>query len=307
MPKTISRHDAIQKGLKRYFTGTPCINSHIDERYIGGGCVTCVKSKAKKNDKQQKIRRQRITQEILRSIERVCKRRLCNNVFTPLSRKDQLFCSKRCSDIQGKEDWKIRNKEQYLESERLRKNKKYKTDESYSSKLKKRVNVRYHQLTDEQKLQRSRKFRENSNKEELREYYRKYQNRLNKEDVNHRLAGSLRALIRSALKRNATRKSKKTFELIGCSINELKKHLKKQFEKSMSWENYGDWHIDHIVPIDYFKKNFDLKDVSAQKIAFNYHNLQPMWASENMSKRNKVNKEFAEKKIKEIKRLSELN
>lgn len=303
MPKIISKQEAIQKGLLKYFTGNICINGHLDERYISGGCVSCVKLRARKNDENQKNRLKKITRETLKSIQRICKRRLCNNVFTPSHRKDQLFCSKRCSDIQGKEDWKIRNKEKYLESERLRKNKKYKTDKDYSSKLKKKSNTRYHQLTSKEKLQRSRNIRKNADKNKLREYHRNYQNKLNKEDINHRLAGSLRALIRGALKRNTTLKSKKTLDLVGCSIDELKKHLKKQFEKKMSWKNYGDWHIDHIVPIDYFIKNYDLSDISIQKIAFNFQNLQPMWAFENMSKNNKINVKFAERKISQIKKL----
>ena len=68
------------------------------------------------------------TKEILNSISRTCKRRLCNKTFTPKKRKDQVFCSARCADIQGKEDWKIRNKKQYLASERKRKKNKYPLD-----------------------------------------------------------------------------------------------------------------------------------------------------------------------------------
>ena len=48
----------------------------------------------------------------------------------------------------------------------------------------------------------------------------------------------------------------------------------------MSWDNYGDWHIDHIIPC----AAFDLTDIEQQKKCFNYKNLQPLWAEENLKK-----------------------
>lgn len=51
----------------------------------------------------------------------------------------------------------------------------------------------------------------------------------------------------------------------------------------MSWSNYGDWHIDHIIPC----AAFDLNDELEQKACFHYTNLQPMWAKENIQKSDK--------------------
>ena len=56
----------------------------------------------------------------------------------------------------------------------------------------------------------------------------------------------------------------------------------------MSWDNYGEWHVDHIKSIDNFVKNHDFNDVEIQKECFNYKNLQPMWALENIKKGNKI-------------------
>jgi len=39
--KIISRKEAKERGLKRYFTGKPCKNGHVSERYVGSGCVEC--------------------------------------------------------------------------------------------------------------------------------------------------------------------------------------------------------------------------------------------------------------------------
>ena len=90
--------------------------------------------------------------------------------------------------------------------------------------------------------------------------------------------------IRMALKNNY--KSKSTMKLIGCSIKFLKNYLQKQFKKGMSWSNHGlyGWHIDHIRPCALF----DLTKPSEQKKCFNYKNLQPLWAEENIRKGKKI-------------------
>lgn len=58
----------------------------------------------------------------------------------------------------------------------------------------------------------------------------------------------------------------------------------------MSWANYGyyGWHVDHIIPCSVF----DLSEPEQQKICFNYKNLQPLWAIENMKKSCKLNCEY---------------
>ncbi len=280
LPK--SREDAKRNNLKTYFDGTTCVQGHRKERYVSGGCVVCAIDRAKKRIPIVKKIKKEKTENILKSISRVCKRRLCNNIFTPKKRKDQVFCSDRCTDIQGKEDWKKRNKERYLKSERKRKKKKYANDDSYSKKIKIRSNARYHNLSDDEKFERNKKNREREKKDitKRRKYFRDYQNKRNKEDIGHRLAGSLRARLRAAFKAKNTTKSFSTVQLIGCTIPELKKHLKSQFSKGMNFKNYGKWHIDHIRPIN----SFDLKVISQQLECFHYSNLQPLWEQENLRK-----------------------
>lgn len=93
------------------------------------------------------------------------------------------------------------------------------------------------------------------------------------------LAARCRKQVRSALKRN---KSKHSIEYIGCSIETLKAHLESKFTEGMTWENYGDWHIDHIVPIKYGEPT--LEQVIER---LHYMNLQPLWAADNISKGNR--------------------
>lgn len=98
------------------------------------------------------------------------------------------------------------------------------------------------------------------------------------------LREKIRGRIWSAL--NGRSKSDHTFSLLGCPVEELKEYLELQFTEGMTWENYGKdgWHIDHIIPCSYF----DLSIEENQKICFNFRNLQPLWASENCSKNDKV-------------------
>jgi len=69
-------------------------------------------------------------------------------------------------------------------------------------------------------------------------------------------------------------------DLIGCTADELKHHIEKQFEEGMSWEDRRRWHLDHIVPCS----AFDLSDPEQQRACFHYTNLQPRWAVDNLRK-----------------------
>ncbi len=99
---------------------------------------------------------------------------------------------------------------------------------------------------------------------------------------------NLRIYIYKSLKKDQLKKSKRLEELLGCNIKQLKNYIESLFTEGMSWENYGEWHIDHIVPIDFFRKNYDFKDIEIQKECFHYLNLQPLWAIDNIKKGNKL-------------------
>lgn len=71
-----------------------------------------------------------------------------------------------------------------------------------------------------------------------------------------------------------------SFSLVGCPVGFLRSYIEGKFERGMTWENYGEWHVDHIRPC----ASFDLSDKEQVLQCFNWRNLQPMWASENCSK-----------------------
>jgi hypothetical protein len=72
------------------------------------------------------------------------------------------------------------------------------------------------------------------------------------------------------------------FELVDYSLDDLKRHIERQFTKGMSWENMGEWHIDHIVPVASF--SFSSPEEPEFKACWSLANLRPMWAEENQRK-----------------------
>ena len=128
-----------------------------------------------------------------------------------------------------------------------------------------------------------------SESDKIKQYRREYsrrnrsrlaanKNRRYKKDVQFRIKENLRTRLSKALTRNA--KTGSAIGDLGCSINDFKKYLESKFEPGMSWENYGEWHIDHIVPLS----SFDLTDRRQLLKACNYSNLQPLWAEDNIRK-----------------------
>jgi len=99
-----------------------------------------------------------------------------------------------------------------------------------------------------------------------------------KSDPIKKLIFNTRTRIYSVLKN----KTKKSFDIVGCSPQFLKEHLEKQFIGGMSWENQGDWHIDHIIPLSSAKTEEEVYKLC------HYTNLQPLWAEDNLKKGTKI-------------------
>lgn len=104
----------------------------------------------------------------------------------------------------------------------------------------------------------------------------------------------LKTRIRSRLGRIRIVKGKRTIEWLGCSMAELKKHLESKFTPGMTWENYGEWHIDHIVPLS---KSREL-NISLTQLC-HYSNLQPLWRVDNLRKLDKLTVELSYNKLQE--------
>lgn len=102
-------------------------------------------------------------------------------------------------------------------------------------------------------------------------------------DISYSILKILRSRVSSAIKRNGT-KCMRTTKLVGCSMPELLLHLESLFLEGMSWGNYGKWHIDHKIPC----ASFDMSIQEEQLVCFNFKNLQPLWAVDNIKKGAKI-------------------
>jgi hypothetical protein len=116
-----------------------------------------------------------------------------------------------------------------------------------------------------------------NNKEKVNEYQkiRKRENPL------FRVKTLIRSRLCDVLKRNNWKKNSKLADYLGCSIENLKKHLESKFHTGMDWENHGKWHIDHIIPLASAKTEEELYKLC------HYTNLQPLWAVDNLKKGDK--------------------
>lgn len=130
---------------------------------------------------------------------------------------------------------------------------------------------------------------------EMKRYYKEYRiknkDKINekcrlrrKNDLQYKISHNLRKRVGDFLR--GLSKSKKTMELLGCSFQDFKIHIEKQFKEGMSWENYGPngWHMDHILPC----ASFDLSKPEEQAKCFHYTNLQPLWAIDNYKKSDNI-------------------
>lgn len=126
-----------------------------------------------------------------------------------------------------------------------------------------------------------------------REYYRanrewivkrnsKYRSKRRKTNNLVAIADRVRRRLANAIARQGYTKRSSTNELIGCDWNTLASHLESQFTDGMTWENRGEWHIDHIIPLASASTEEELLALC------HYTNLQPLWAFDNLSKGAKM-------------------
>lgn len=177
--------------------------------------------------------------------------------------------------------------------EYYKKHKEY-SKEYYSNNKEKiinRVKEKYKAEKDK-KLEYQHKYYE-QNKEEIsiktKEYKKRTRTQRNlrekkKRDNNniYRLSISVRSLIGKSVKYKGSQKSKKTEEILGCTIEDFIKYIQSKFKEGMTLENYGEWHIDHIIPVSSANNEEELIKLN------HYTNLQPLWAEENLKKGKKI-------------------
>jgi len=199
-----------------------------------------------------------------------------------------------------RENWRIKYKispEKHREESRL-----------YRKNPKNRLKIRKTKMNwgkaNPEKIREYRQRWRKANKERVRETARRWcksnpekvkeRNRKSKEKLYGTSQGKLNHCMSSAVYNAlSSNKNGRGWELlVGYTVIQLKKHLEKNFKHGMSWNNYGKngWHIDHIIPQSAF--NFEKPEDIDFKRCWALKNLQPMWAKENISKGDRLQKHF---------------
>lgn len=112
-----------------------------------------------------------------------------------------------------------------------------------------------------------------------------YQQQRRSEDPGYKIAQNQRSRLNKILG-GSTHKDKTTMEFLGCTRDELIKHLESLFQPGMNWDNYGlhGWHVDHVRPC----ASFDFTNPKDIAECFHFSNLQPLWCLDNIRKSDKV-------------------
>ncbi len=217
--------------------------------------------------------------------------------------------SKRHSDGYLKECQKcmsIKRREDYINNYDVRRasNKMYYENNkekillnSNVDKEKKKISdVNYRNNNKEKLKERSKNYYEN-NKEKIKNKSKEYYNN-NKEKINtptdrkrelkreryrrKKYQYVWREILRKTITQLKLNKNQTTLEILGYSYDILKSNIESKFKEGMSWENHGNWHVDHIIPISLFREGIDASIVNS------LDNLRPLWSNDNLVRQNKI-------------------
>lgn len=270
--QVIARKEALSKDLKRYYTGKPCKHGHITERLtINGSCCTCALEKNRKRlaanpDYWREYKKQYRQKNLEKERQREAEWREKNR--KKISENLRRYRQENNEAVRVNEKrYRAENAEKIREDGR----RQYEARKDHYRAMAKKYAARH----PDKMSQRNRAYRE-KNRDKLRQYHR---DRYQKPEV------KLAYFIRGCVTRTVHNKDAPSFELIGYTPEQLRTHLEKQFVKGMSWDNHGTaWHIDHITPISKLIAEGETDPAVINCLS----NLQPLWATENMSKSNRI-------------------
>lgn len=101
------------------------------------------------------------------------------------------------------------------------------------------------------------------------------------ENIRVRIENAVRCRIWATIIRGS-KNGRRSLSLLGYSAEDLRAHIQRQFSQGMTWDNYGEWHIDHVIPLSSF--NYQTPDDPEFKAAWAMTNLRPLWKIDNLRK-----------------------
>jgi lipocalin len=209
-------------------------------------------------------------------------------VCCKVSQKEYRLKNKEKIAVQDKE-YRLKNQEKlsvYGKEYRLKNQEKISVyDKEYNLKNQEKIAA----YRKEYRLKNKEKIAVQDKERSSRPEVRKRRNERFRDRYNNEILYRLMQLLRSAVYRTFKGYSKPdtTMKLLYCTLEQFKSHIEKQFDVGMNWENQGEWHLDHIKPMN----AFDLLDENEKRYCNHWSNFQPLWGPENISKQDSWTKE----------------
>ena len=157
-----------------------------------------------------------------------------------------------------------------------------------ANKEKQKAYMAAYQVVNREKLAERRRKHAEKRKTQFKDWYANNRERMNAywrdkraRDIQYRVSANLRARVRDRVRNAKSSKTEATMKLLGCSVDFFMDYISSKFQEGMSWENYGEWHLDHIKPLYLSENEEDLLLLN------HYTNLQPLWAKDNLRKNRK--------------------
>lgn len=198
---------------------------------------------------------------------------------------------KDCSSIRNKSEktkrlqkqWREKNKESEKERGRIW----YENNKEYKQARNRITTKIWSQNNKEHRVEYSRQYikknRDKINSAQRKRFKRKYRT-----DLNFKANRICRGHLDRVLKALKEGKTDKTFEILNYTVEQFIEDMENKFLDSMSWDNYGEWHIDHIIPIS----RCMALGITDPSLVNSLENLVPMWSQHNQSKRDKLLSEY---------------
>jgi hypothetical protein len=237
------------------FNQTPGVHS------TNHGCVKCGYDSMVKNNPKNKSKI--LINDLGNKAKKcgICKEtKELNNFYKDNTHIDNLSSTCMCCNKENGKIYRQNNRESIRE-----RNKNY--ERKNKSKAKKR-SKKWYSNNKIKAIKRVSKWRDD-NREKYREWSRENSKKKRKECIKFRMKDSMRRLLR----RCVINKTDRTHKMLGYTWDQLKGRMECQFTDEMSWENYGEWHIDHKKPVYKFDTDSSASTVNSLS------NLQPLWAT----------------------------
>ena len=149
--------------------------------------------------------------------------------------------------------------------------------------------VKEHYKANKDKIKECVKEYKKANKDKIKEYHKEYkkankdkikeyQKHRRKTDPLFKFTKIAQATIYRGIANEGYSVNTKAYRLLGCCYEEYRSHIEQQFSTDMTWDNYGEWQYDHIIPLSFSESEEEII------LLFHHSNVQPLWSIDNITK-----------------------